>query len=128
MQAGTWKRGWLLAGLGLLSSGAGLGQASGPDLDKVLAQLDAAAARFQSAQADFVWDQYTAVVQSHDVQKGSIAFRRGSKSVAMVAHIKTDNDQPSPKDVLFKNGEVSLYQPQIRQETILAAGENRQQY
>jgi outer membrane lipoprotein-sorting protein len=67
-------------------------------------------------------------VQSHDVQKGVIAFRRGSKSTAMVAHIKTDNDQPSPKDVLFKDGEVRLYQPAIKQETILAAGANRQQY
>ncbi len=103
-------------------------EGTGAELDKVLAQLDAAAARFQSAQADFVWDQYTSVVQSHDVQKGSIAFRRGAKSVAMVAHIKTDNDQPSPKDVLFKDGEVRLYQPQIKQETILAAGANRQQY
>ena len=46
----------------------------------------------------------------------------------MVAHIKTDNDQPSPKDVLFRDGEVRLYQPAIKQETILAAGANRQQY
>jgi outer membrane lipoprotein-sorting protein len=68
------------------------------------------------------------VVQNHDVQKGVIAFRRGSKSVAMVAHIKTDNDQPAPKDVLFKDGEVRLYQPGIKQETILSAGANRQQY
>jgi outer membrane lipoprotein-sorting protein len=97
-------------------------------LDKVLAQLDAASAHFESAQADFAWDQYTAVVQNHDVQKGTIAFRRGSKSVAMIAHVKTDNDQPAPKDVLFKDGEVRLYQPQIKQETILSAGANRQQY
>ncbi len=115
-----------------LLSVCGLAQAPAPSqapgLDRVLAELDAASARFASAQADFAWDQYTAVVQNHDVQKGSIAFRRGSKSVAMIAHIKTDNDQPSPKDVLFKDGEVRLYQPQIRQETILAAGANRQQY
>jgi outer membrane lipoprotein-sorting protein len=107
---------------------APVAKAQNAGLDKVLAQLDAASARFQSAQADFAWDQYTAVVQNHDVQKGVIAFRRGSKSVAMIAHIKTDNDQPSPKDVLFKDGEVRLYQPQIRQETILSAGANRQQY
>ncbi len=102
--------------------------AQSPELARVLDQLDASAARFQSAQADFVWDQYTLVVQSHDVQKGSIAFRRGTKSVAMIAHVKTDNDQPSPKDVLFKDGEVRLYQPQIKQVTILSAGANRQQY
>ena len=99
-----------------------------PGLERVLAELDAASARFQSAQADFAWDQYTAVVQNHDVQQGSIAFRRGSKAVAMIAHIRTDNDQPSPKDVLFKDGEIRLYQPLIHQETMLSAGANRQQY
>jgi outer membrane lipoprotein-sorting protein len=103
-------------------------RAQSADLDKVLAQLDAASARFQSAQADFAWDQYTAVVQDHDVQKGTIAFRRGAKSVAMIAHVQTDNGKPSPKDVLFKNGEVELYQPGIKQETVLSAGANRQQY
>ena len=121
---------FVLAACGIVPGWAAtaFSQAPNPDLDKVLGQLDAAAARFESAQADFAWDQYTAIVQNHDVQKGNIAFRRGSKSVAMVAHIKTDNDQPSPKDVLFKDGEVRLYQPQIKQETILAAGANRQQY
>ncbi|HEY0785383.1 MAG TPA: outer membrane lipoprotein-sorting protein, partial [Acidobacteriaceae bacterium] len=43
---------------------AGLAGAPGTgQLEQVLAQLDAAAARFQSAQAEFAWDQYTAVVQ-----------------------------------------------------------------
>ena len=110
------------------TSAPGSAPSSAQGLDHVLAELDAAATRFQSAQADFAWDQYTAVVQNHDVQQGSIAFRRGSKSVAMIAHVRTDNDQPSPKEVLFKDGEVRLYQPLIHQETILAAGANRQQY
>ncbi len=117
-----------LAAAGVIAPAAFAGQGANTELNKVLAQLDAAAAHFQSAQADFAWDQYTVVVQNHDVQKGAIAFRRGSKSVAMVAHIQTDNDQASPKDVLFKDGEVRLYQPQIKQETILSAGANRQQY
>ncbi len=124
MQAGR----VILAIASTLAPAARAAQAPNAELDRVLAQLDAAASRFQSAQAEFAWDQYTAVVQNHDVQKGTIAFRRGSKAVAMVAHIKSDNDQPSPKDVLFKDGEVRLYQPQIKQETILAAGANRQQY
>ena len=49
--------------------------AQNAELQKVLAEMDTASAKFQSAQADFVWDQYTAVVQSHDFQKGTIAFR-----------------------------------------------------
>jgi outer membrane lipoprotein-sorting protein len=128
--------GQVIAGLSLstLRSSAQVQGSSAPTADsaaglaKVLSQLDAAAARFQSAQAEFAWDQYTSVVQSHDVQKGTIAFRRGLKATAMIAHIRTDNDQPSPKDVLFKDGAVQLYQPLIKQETILQTGANQQQF
>lgn len=96
-----------------------------PRLTKVLAQMDAAAAKFQSAQADFSWDQLTVVVQEHDIQKGNIAFARGAKGTAMVAHVLTEDGQPAPKDVLFKNGQLELYQPSIKQETVLDAGKNR---
>ncbi|RRA47866.1 outer membrane lipoprotein-sorting protein [Acidipila sp. EB88] len=99
-----------------------------PRLSKVLAQMDAAAARFQSAQAEFAWDQLTVVVQEHEVQKGEIAFRRTGKETAMAAHVLTDDGQPSPKDVLFRNGEVALYEPKIKQETILQGGKNQQQF
>ncbi|MBV8672483.1 MAG: outer membrane lipoprotein-sorting protein [Acidobacteriaceae bacterium] len=98
------------------------------DLQKVLAQMDAASARFQSAQADFVWDQYTAVVQSHDYQKGTIAFRREAGATEMVAHVKTENDQPAQKDVLYKAGELDFYQPELKQETIFKAGGNIERY
>lgn len=90
--------------------------------------MDTAASRFQSAQADFNWDQLTAVVQEHEVQKGTIAFARKGGSIEMVAHIRTDNDQPAPRDLLYKGGELSFYQPVIKQETIFSAGANRQQY
>lgn len=102
--------------------------AQNADLQKVLAEMDAAAARFQSAQADFVWDQYTAVVQSHDYQKGTIAFRRVGSQTEMVAHVKTENDQPAAKDVLYKGGELDFYQPALKQETILNAGANVEKY
>jgi outer membrane lipoprotein-sorting protein len=112
----------------LAVGGASAGWAQSADLEKVLAEMDAAAAKFQSAQADFAWDQYTAVVQSHDVQKGTIAYRRLGGSMEMIAHVKTDDDQPSPKDVLVKGGEVDFYQPNIKQETILSAGSNYERY
>jgi hypothetical protein len=94
----------------------------------VLAQMDAAADRFQSAEADFAWDQYTAVVDAHDVQKGTIAFRRSGSSTEVVADVKTDNGQPSVKDVLVKGGELDFYQPSLNQETILQAGSNYERY
>lgn len=103
-------------------------RAQNADLQKVLAQMDAASARFQSAEADFVWDQYTAVVQSHDYQKGTIAFRREGGSTEMIAHVKTENDQPAPKDVLYKGGELDFYQPELKQVTIFKAGGNIERY
>ncbi len=114
-----------LAVIALLTSNA---YAQDPQLAKVLAQMDASAARFQSASARFTWDQLTAVVQEHDVQKGTIAFRRGSTGTAMVAHVETEDGQPAPKDVLFRNGELQLYQPGLKQETLLHAGANREQF
>ncbi len=46
----------------------------------------------------------------------------------MVIHVKTDDDQPSLKDVLYKNGELDYYQPTVKQETILKAGSNYERY
>ncbi len=114
-----------LAALALLASTA---YAQDTPLAKVLAQMDASAAKFQSASARFIWDQLTAVVQEHDIQKGTIAFRRGSAGTAMVAHVETEDGQPAPKDVLFRNGELELYQPALKQETVMHAGANREQF
>ncbi|WP_446745860.1 LolA family protein [Silvibacterium acidisoli] len=102
--------------------------AQNADLQKVLGDMDSASARFQSASADFAWDQYTAVVQSHDTQKGNIAFRRVGKTTEMIANVKTDEGQPSPKDVLYKGGELDFYEPNLKRETILNAGTNYEKY
>jgi outer membrane lipoprotein-sorting protein len=117
---------FVLSAAAMFVSAAALAQNA--DLQKVLGQMDAASAKFQSAQADFAWDQYTAVVQSHDTQKGSIAFRRVGASTEMIAHVKTDEGQPSLKDVLYKGGELDYYQPTVKQETILKAGSNYERY
>ena len=120
---------WTAAAWGLMMSAAAISAgAQDAQLTKVLSQLDAASARFKSAQADFSQDQYTAIVQEHDVQKGTIAFRRDGGDVEMVLHIKTENDQPAPKDVLYKGGVLDLYQPTIKQETVLSAGKDRESF
>jgi outer membrane lipoprotein-sorting protein len=116
----------LFAGILILAPFAAMAQNA--ELQRVLAEMDTASAKFQSAQADFVWDQYTAVVQSHDYQKGTIAFRRVGNATEMVAHVKTENDQPAQKDVLYKGGELDFYQPALKQETILNAGANVERY
>lgn len=116
----------VLAVASALGTALALGQSA--DLQKVLSQMDAASVRFKSAQADFSADSYTAVVDSHSVQKGTIAFRRNGGAVEMMMHVKTEDDQPSVKDVLYKNGELDYYQPAVKQETILKGGSNYDRY
>lgn len=115
-----------LAAVAALGTAVALGQNA--DLQKVLSQMDAASAHFRSAQADFSADSYTAVVDSHSVQKGTIAFRRAGGSVEMMMHVKTEDGQPSVKEVLYKNGQLDYYQPAVKQETILKGGANYDRY
>ncbi len=97
------------------------GNAAGnPALQKVLNNMDATAAKFRTAQADFVWDQYQAVVKETDTQKGKVYFRRSGKNTQMMAHITS----PSEKFVLYSEGKVQVYEPKIDQVTTYNAGKN----
>ena len=92
-------------------------------LESVLQKMDAAAARFQSAQADFVWDQYQKVVDETDTQKGTVYYRRSGNAIEMMADIK----EPDPKFVLYKNGKLQVYQPKIEQVMEYSAGANHEE-
>ncbi len=81
-----------------------------------------------SAQADFVWDQYQVVVQDHDVQTGTIYFERKKGSTRTAAYFKQENGKDARKTVVYDNGEVNFYQPEIKQITIMRAGANRGQW
>lgn len=94
------------------------------DAAKVLAQMDAASVKFQSAQAQFKWDVLQSVVNEHDIQSGTIYFDRHAGSTAMAAYIQ----QPAAKTVIYTNGTLTLLQPEIKQETLFSAGSNRGQY
>jgi outer membrane lipoprotein-sorting protein len=95
-------------------------------LEKVLTTMDQQAASFKNAQADFVWDQYTKVVDDHDLQEGTIYFRRQSKTeVQMAAEIKKAGGRPAAKVVLFSDGKVRLYEVNIDQVTEYDAGKNK---
>lgn len=98
-------------------------QAGAQDLKSVLAQMNQAAATFKSAQADFEWDQYQRVVEEHDLQKGRIYFKRTKSGNDIDAAVNVLS--PEPKQVLFKDGKLSLYQPKIDQVTEYKATSNR---
>jgi outer membrane lipoprotein-sorting protein len=101
-----------------------MSQGQSCDAIKVLSQMDAASAKFQSTQADFKWDVLQSVVNEHDVQSGTIYFERHSGATSMVAYIK----QPAEKTVFYNGDTLILLQPDIKQETIFTAGSNRGQY
>jgi len=99
-------------------------QQEAPSLDSVLKKMDAAAADFHAVQTDFVWDQYQRVVDEHDLQKGTVYYRRVGKGIEMMAEIK----EPDRKFVLYKDGKLQVYQPgEIDQVTEYAAGANHEE-
>ena len=91
------------------------------ELDRVLDAMDKASANFKTTEAQFVWDQYSKVVEEHDLQKGVVYYRSSGKDVEMAADIQ----EPAKKYVLFANGKVQVYQPEIEQVTEYCAGKNK---
>jgi outer membrane lipoprotein-sorting protein len=117
---------WIV-GLTLLfaSTAAVFAQNSNPELEKVLRQMDATAANFRAAQADFAWDQFQQVVNEHDIQKGKIYFRRNGKETQMLAEITEHNGQPIQKTLLYSDGKVQVYEPKVERVTVYSPGKNR---
>ena len=99
-----------------------LGQQADPHLQNVLAQIDRTAANFHTTQANFVWSQYTKIVDETDVQKGTVYFRRSGSQVEMAADI---NDPAPPKYVLFTDSKVRVYETKIDQVTEYNTGKDR---
>jgi outer membrane lipoprotein-sorting protein len=96
-------------------------KAAAGTLETVLNSMDRAAANFKTAEANFVWDQFSKVVNEHDIQKGTIYYRRAGNEVEMASGIT----EPAKKYVLFNAGKVDVYQPDIEQVTEYSAGKNK---
>lgn len=91
------------------------------DLNSVLAQMNANAAKFKSAEADFELETYESVVQEKTVQKGRIYFRREKGEVQAAFNITS----PAPKQVVFKDGMIRMYEPNINQVTERNVSQNK---
>ncbi|MGO9210687.1 MAG: LolA family protein [Terriglobales bacterium] len=112
---------WILVAAGACAAEAPQAASSSADLEKVLSQMDALAASFKTAEADFVWDQYTKVVNETDKQSGKVYFRRSAKQTEMAANIA----RPTQKYVLYQNSTVRVYEPGIDLVTVYNTGKNR---
>ena len=93
------------------------------DLDKTLSQMDAASTKFQSAQAEFTWDQYQAVVQEHDLQSGIVYFQRHGGTTIMAADIQ----KPAAKKLTFDSNDFTMYTPGTNEELIYSVAKNKEQ-
>jgi outer membrane lipoprotein-sorting protein len=86
-------------------------QGASAGLERVLAQMDAAARTFKTTQANLVSDQYDKVINETETQKGRIYFRREGGEIQMAA----DFAEPDKKYVIYSGGKVQMYQPKIDQ-------------
>ena len=110
---------FLLANVRAQNAGA---SQNGTALNAVLSQMDAAAAQFRSAEADFKADTYQKVVNETDTDTGKIYFRRSGKGETQMA---SQFLPPDEKYVVYADGKFRVYQPKIDQVNEYDAGKNR---
>ena len=118
-----------LRGIGILMAAglmlAPMAQAQGGDsaarLGDTVKKLDAASAKFRSAEADFKKDLYERVVKETTTQMGSIYFLRNGASTQMGAKI----NPPQEQVVEFKDKMVRLYRPATNTLTVYATTTNQ---
>lgn len=91
-------------------------------LERVLSELDAAAKTFHNAQANFVGNQYTKVVDETETQTGKIYFQRRGSEVDMAADF-TDPRQYA----IYSNGKAQVYNPKEDIVNEYKTGKNRDQ-
>jgi outer membrane lipoprotein-sorting protein len=100
----------VLAALFLLPASSAFA-APADDKERVLRQLDAAAKKFTSAEADFQFDTYeTDPISTHDWQKGTVYYERTGKKFRMAAHIHENNGKPAEKVYTFSDGVFKLFE------------------
>jgi outer membrane lipoprotein-sorting protein len=115
---------WTLALAGLVGLGSDARAQQAGNLDAVLRQMDAASARFRSAEADFKWDLYQRVVRETTTQTGTIYFLKNGGSLQMGAKVAP----PEAKTVEYKGGKLTLFDPSQNHVTEMNAGANQATY
>jgi outer membrane lipoprotein-sorting protein len=93
-------------------------------LEKVLRGMDENAAKFSTAQADFIWTPYNSVINETETpDRGKIYFRRAGKEIQMAAELQP----PDGRQIVFADGKVQVYQPRTKVLDIYDAGAHREE-
>ena len=91
------------------------------DLQRVLHELDVAAATFHSTTAEFEFDYIqTDPVPAKDVQKGTVYYERTGNAFQMGIHIREINGKVVPKIITVSRGVFKLFEKLIDQVTTSA--------
>ena len=96
--------------------------APGGNLESVLARMNQTAPGFKSAQGDFEFETYQKLVDEKDTQKGRIYFRKSTKNGVDAAF---DIDGPAPKQVVYTEGKLRIFEKKINQVTERTVGKNK---
>jgi outer membrane lipoprotein-sorting protein len=91
------------------------------DLATVLAKMNQSAANFKTAQGEFEFQSYQKLTDDTDMQKGRIYFRRTKGGVDAAFDI----GGPAPKQVVFKDGMLRIFDKKINQVTERNLGKNK---
>jgi outer membrane lipoprotein-sorting protein len=102
-------------------------------LNTVLSQMDAASAHFKSAQADVRYDNYTRVVNDHDIETGSIYIARSGSSEHMGAVFYNTDASGKPSStpariVNFDGATLRIFTVGTNQVDLFKAGANQAKY
>jgi outer membrane lipoprotein-sorting protein len=112
-----------LAAAIFVTSASAFAQPKPGHLDEVLRQMDAASAKFRSAEADFQWDLFEQVVKQTTSQKGTIYFEKEGAKAQMGAKIV----DPSIKLLEYREGTLRIFEPGTDHLTTILARKNQAQ-
>ena len=119
---------FVAASLGVMTAIAGCGvdrviaaQAKPSGLKAVLDQMDAASAKFRSAEADVRKEQFEKIVSDTTVEAGKVYFIRNGNATQMGAKF----DPPNAQTFEYKNGTLTLYTASTNQLKTYSAGKNQ---
>ena len=97
-------------------------------LNAVLAQMDAASARFHDAEAAFTQQSYEAVVHDTTTQKGAIYFERKGSSTEMGAYLMEPDGKSREHVIQYRDGQLQVFDPHVNQVQTFSANGNNAQY
>jgi outer membrane lipoprotein-sorting protein len=84
------------------------------DLETVLTNMDATAAKFQGLKADLEWVKYVSIVDIKSSEQGLVLARRNKdKSVDLMIEFKTQDGKPYNYFVTVQASKAQIYRPQI---------------